>query len=171
MQHKYGFTLIELVIVIVLLGILSAVALPKFMDLSGDAHLSSVRGSAAALSSGINLAHSKYLIAVNTTDFDGDGTADLIFNSTTKWPDGFYVGGVATDLTASAAACIGLWETVLDTNSATVAASTATSPDYMAVNSATGCSYDYRGNVASGDAATITVLYAVATGVVSVSGP
>lgn len=37
MKKQAGFTLIELVMVIVILGILAAVAIPKFVDLSGDA--------------------------------------------------------------------------------------------------------------------------------------
>lgn len=49
-KHQ-GFTIIELVVVIVILGILAAVAFPKFQDLSGDARQAVVNGAAAALKS------------------------------------------------------------------------------------------------------------------------
>lgn len=50
-QAQRGFTLIELVMVIVILGVLAAVALPKFVDLKGDAQLASTKGFAGALAS------------------------------------------------------------------------------------------------------------------------
>jgi prepilin-type N-terminal cleavage/methylation domain-containing protein len=50
-KSQKGFTIIELVVVIVILGILSAVAFPKFQDLTGDAKLAVTKGAAAALQS------------------------------------------------------------------------------------------------------------------------
>ena len=50
-QIQRGFTLIELVMVIVILGVLAAVAIPKFVDLKGDAVAAATQGVAGALSS------------------------------------------------------------------------------------------------------------------------
>jgi len=63
MKKNKGFTLIELVVVIVILGILSVVAAPKFLDISTDAKIAAVNGLSGAISSAARLAQSKCIIA------------------------------------------------------------------------------------------------------------
>jgi len=171
-----GFTLIELVIVIVLLGILASVALPRFLDIAGDAHNASVSGTSGAMASAVNIAHAKWLASGQPTtsppiagiDFLNSGHANVGFNEQ-GWPEAanegkedlrpneVLAGGGNDNLI-----CSQIMKNLLSSSSVTFGAGESCSENYCSTFKEPDCIYTYQKNK---DIARI-IIYSTNTGTV-----
>ncbi|WP_137374400.1 type II secretion system protein [Vibrio gallaecicus] len=107
MKRQGGFTLIELVVVIVILGILAVTAAPRFLNLQDDARASSLQGLKGAIDGAAGIVYGKAAIdgleASGASSVDGITTA---FGYPTADADGIgeAVVGLTTDWTVTAVA-------------------------------------------------------------------
>ena len=107
---RFAFTLIELIFAIVIIGVLAAVAVPKFSGLSGNSKIASELSTAASVQAALDACHGEWIInegsftcgsSIASTDLNTNGYPDSLGSSNTSPLDKILKNGSSVDWTKS----------------------------------------------------------------------
>lgn len=159
-----GFTLIELIMVIALLGLVAAAILPRFARIDTAAHKSAVAATAGSFRTAVILVRAAYLTKGYTGAVDnvtGFGNNNVDVNTA-----GYPTDTANSNTITGTATCINVWNGIMD-NAPSVTTGTSTTFDYRVTRAGQVCTYTYRRSTSP----TRTITYNAATGVVTVVNP
>jgi MSHA pilin protein MshA len=163
MQKQQGFTLIELIIVIVILGILAVTAAPKFIDISSDAKAGTVKAVEAAVNSVSSIVYGKALIngqtgATGSVSVNGNATA-LVYGyiaSSVNLTTLLDVGADLAPVFEAGAGAAAAGQPGVGTSALTFYGYDDTTFNYAAPVAGTGCVVLYKESTGANVAATVT---------------
>ena len=119
MNKQSGFTLIELVIVVVILGFLAVTAIPRFIDLTTQAKQANIEGMAGGFATGISLARAQWEAEGqqkdtsnnNFTNYDGTTVYLTVRDDSNSIRPGYIIGTTATS-TVSDVDFVVVWNSI-----------------------------------------------------------
>lgn len=92
-SHSHGFTLVELIFVIVIIGVLTAVAVPKFKNLTDNSKIASELSTASSVQSAIDATHGDWI--TNTCEFTWGNEQNSSLLNATGYPSASSMGDAA----------------------------------------------------------------------------
>ena len=159
LKKSSGFTLIELVIVVVILGFLAVTAIPKFLDLTDQAKQANIEGMAGGFATGVSLARAQWEAKGRENDGGAPKNNFTVYDGTTVYltsevlnsvRPGYILGTTAASLVANVN-CVEVWNAILQQppSISTTDLDVASSVDYFASKDAGNlCHYYLRATLA-----------------------